>query len=39
MRKQFDIDLLKFEQSQTIAEHIVSILQYIRFGSIEIVVH
>lgn len=39
MNNAFDVDLSKAEQSQAIALHIVSILQGIRFGSIEIVVH
>lgn len=39
MNAQFDVDFSKPDQSQEIAQHIVSILQGIRFGSIEIVVH
>lgn len=39
MNNPFDVDLSKSDQSQAIAQHIVSILQGIRFGSIEIVVH
>lgn len=39
MNSQFDVDFSKQEPSEVIVEHIVSILQGIRFGSIEIVVH
>ncbi len=39
MNKPLDLDLLKLNNHQEIAAHIVSILQAIRFGSIEIVIH
>jgi hypothetical protein len=39
MNHNFDVDLSKSEQSQSVAQHIMTILQDIRFGSIEIVVH
>lgn len=39
MNNQFDFDLSKVEQGQALGRQIVSILQGIRFGSIEIVVH
>lgn len=39
MSNQFDVDFSKPEPSEVIVEQIVSILQGIRFGSIEIVVH
>ena len=39
MNTPFDIDLSKSEQSPYLVQEIVSILQGIRFGSIEIVVH
>jgi len=39
MNAQVDIDFLKPDQNHEIAQHVVSILQGIRFGSIEIVVH
>lgn len=39
MNKPLDLDLLKLDNHQEIAAHIISILQTIRFGSIEIVVH
>ena len=34
-----DTDLIKSSQTQDVAQQIVSMLQGIRFGSIEIVVH
>lgn len=39
MNNNFDVDLSKSDQSQSVAQHIMAILQGIRFGSIEIVVH
>lgn len=39
MNIPFEIDISKPDQSQLIALQIVSILQGIRFGSIEIVIH
>jgi len=39
MINEVDTDYLKLSQSQDITQHIASILQGIRFGSIEIVVH
>ncbi|PKM11407.1 MAG: DUF2292 domain-containing protein [Gammaproteobacteria bacterium HGW-Gammaproteobacteria-3] len=39
MNNSANVDLSKLENHQEIAAHIVSILQAIRFGSIEIVVH
>ncbi|HBA67061.1 MAG TPA: DUF2292 domain-containing protein [Methylococcaceae bacterium] len=39
MNKSLDLDLLKLNNHQEIVTHILSILQAIRFGSIEIVVH
>lgn len=39
MNLQIEADLSKAEPSHVIAEHIVSLLRSIRFGSLEIVVH
>ena len=39
MINQFDFDLSKPGQNKELAQHILSILQDIRFGSIEIIVH
>ena len=39
MNNNFDVDLSNADQSQNIAQQIMAILQGIRFGSIEIVVH
>lgn len=39
MNNQPDVEYLNASQSQEIAQHVVSILKGIRFGSIEIVVH
>ena len=39
MDNNFDVDLSNADQSQNIAQQIMAILQGIRFGSIEIVVH
>jgi len=39
MSDSVDVDISSLTKSQDIAEHIVRILQGIRFGSIEIVVH
>lgn len=39
MRDSIEVDFSKSTQGIDIAEHIVSILQGIRFGSIEIVIH
>ncbi|QPK63504.1 YezD family protein [Methylomonas sp. LL1] len=39
MTDQIDADFFKLSQSQEIAQRISTILQGIRFGSIEIVVH
>ncbi len=39
MTDQIDADFLKLSHSQDVAQHIASLLQGIRFGSIEIVIH
>lgn len=39
MNNNFDADISNSEQSQSLAQHIMAILQGIRFSSIEIVVH
>lgn len=39
MTSQLDVDSFKSDQSQIVAQQIATILQDIRFGSIEIVVH
>lgn len=39
MNNNFDVDLSNSDQSRNIAQQIMAILQGIRFGSIEIVVH
>ncbi len=39
MNTQFDVDFSKSDQNHEFAQQIASILQGIRFGSIEIVVH
>lgn len=39
MSDQINADFFKLSKGQDIAQHIVSILQDIRFGSVEIVVH
>jgi len=39
MNDPSDVDLSKLDNRQEIAAHILSILQAIRFGSIEIVIH
>ena len=39
MNAQFDIDFSKSGQNHELAQHIVTLLQGLRFGSVEIVVH
>ena len=39
MNNQIDVEYMNTSQNKEIAQHIVSIIKGIRFGSIEIVVH